>query len=78
MAWNTMYDKSPATKPNKLTQKALAFELDQAELKAIDAMKRCMFQMFGYWAGIWEHLNRISGWQRPNPFKDFVKLARSK
>jgi hypothetical protein len=33
--------------------------------------------MFGYWAGVWVHLNRL-GDPIPNPFKDAVKLARKR
>ena len=46
----------------------LAHELDEAERKAIQALGRYKFQMFGYWAAIWVHLNRIAGGKRPNPF----------
>ena len=54
----------------------LSEEMDVAELKALDALARYKFQMFGYWAAIWVHLNRISGLKRPSPFKDLVKVAR--
>lgn len=54
----------------------LLAELDQAEQKAIDSLARYKFQMFGYWAGIWVHLNRISGENRPNPFRQIVITAR--
>jgi len=39
-------------------------ELREAEEKAIDALSRYKFQMFGYWASIWVHLNRLSGQSR--------------
>jgi len=55
---------------------ALIQELNDAEYKAIDSLSRYKFAMFGYWAGIWVHLNRISGSNRPNPFKDLVSLAK--
>ena len=51
-------------------------ELDDAGAKAIDSLSRYKFAMFGYWAGIWVHLNRIAGANRPNPFKDLVSLAK--
>lgn len=51
-------------------------ELDEAEHKAIDSLARYKFQMFGYWAAIWVHLNRISGAKRPSPFKSIVNQAR--
>ena len=53
-------------------------ELDIAEYKAIDALAHYRFAMFGYWAGIWVHLNRISGLKRSNPFRSFVQEARKK
>lgn len=54
----------------------LANELAEAEAKAIDALARYKFQMFGYWAAIWVHLNRIEGNRRRNPFHRIVRLAR--
>lgn len=53
----------------------LAAELDVAEAKAWDALGRYKFQMFGYWAAIWVHLNRIGGFKRPSPWRDLVKQA---
>jgi len=54
----------------------LVKELDVAEAKAWDALARYKFQMFGYWAAIWVHLNRIGGFKRPNPWKTLVESAR--
>jgi hypothetical protein len=51
-------------------------ELDIAEKKAWDALSRYKFQMFGYWAAIWVHLNRISKAKRPNPWIELVKHSR--
>jgi hypothetical protein len=51
-------------------------ELNDAERKAWDSLSRYKFQMFGYWAGIWVHLNRIGGFGRPNPFTDLVRRAK--
>lgn len=54
-------------------------EICEAEIKAIESLAKYKFMMFGYWASIWVHLNRInriSGDRRPNPFKKFVDLAR--
>lgn len=48
----------------------------EAEAKAWDSLARYKFQMFGYWAAIWVHLNRISGQNRPNPWRGLVALAR--
>ena len=51
-------------------------ELDIAERKAWDSLARYKFQMFGYWAAIWVHLNRLSGAKRANPWRELVKTAR--
>lgn len=56
---------------------ALEHELDVAERKAWDALGRYKFQMFGYWAAIWVHLNRIGKFKRPNPWRDLVLQARA-
>lgn len=51
-------------------------EMDEAEKKAWDALARYKFWMFGYWAAIWVHLNRVSGAKLPNPFAVAVQMAR--
>jgi hypothetical protein len=55
----------------------LEAELKLAEHKAWDALARYKFQMFGYWAAIWVHLNQIGGFKRSNPWRDVVKTART-
>ena len=57
--------------PTKL-EKALA----EAEKEAWESLSRYKFQMFGYWASIWVHLNKISGQKRPNPWRPIVLEAR--
>jgi hypothetical protein len=54
----------------------LVRELEVAETKAWDALARYKFQMFGYWAAIWVHLNRIGDFRRPNPWAALVASAR--
>lgn len=56
---------------------SLETEIQEAETKAIDSLARYKFAMFGYWAGIWVHLNRIEGKRRPNPFGELVRAARA-
>lgn len=56
----------------------LRAELDEAERKAWESLARYKFQMYGYWAAIWVHLNRISGENRPNPWKNLVHIARQR
>ena len=51
-------------------------EIDVAAAKAWDSLGKYKFQMFGYWAAIWVHLNRIAGEGRPNPWGWLVKYAR--
>ena len=51
-------------------------ELDAAEAKAWTALARYKFLMFGYWAGVWVHLNRIARGGRPNPWRTLVQHAR--
>lgn len=51
---------------------------DDAERKAWQSLARYKFQMFGYWAAIWVHLNQICDVRKPNPFSGAVKLARNK
>jgi len=53
-------------------------EMAEAEHKAWDALCRYKFWMFGYWAAIWIHLNRVSGGGRANPFGDLMRFARER
>lgn len=53
-------------------------EMIEAEAKAWDALSRYKFWMFGYWAAIWVHLNRIAPERKPNPFSSLVKAAKAK
>ena len=55
---------------------SLLHELELAERKAWASLSRYKFQMFGYWAAIWVHLNRIGGFKKTNPFKEIVKQAK--
>lgn len=54
----------------------VAAELAEAEAKAWSSLAKYKFVMFGYWAGVWVHLNRVSGRRHPNPFANLVKIAR--
>ncbi|MCH7644909.1 MAG: hypothetical protein IH974_08730 [Myxococcales bacterium] len=54
----------------------LVEELNTAEAKAWDSLGRYKFQMFGYWAAIWVHLNRIGGFKLPNPWSGLVRAGR--
>lgn len=51
-------------------------KIQEAESKAWDSLSRYKFQMFGYWASIWIHLNKMRDKPQPNPFKNLVALAR--
>lgn len=58
------------------TARAMLAEMKTAERKAWDSLSRYKFVMFGYWAAIWVHLNRMSGAHRKNPFAPVVKFAK--
>lgn len=64
-------------KGKTMDAEVLEKEIEEAERKAVDALARYKFQMFGYWAAIWVHLNRIEGKRRPSPFAALVKQARA-
>ncbi len=49
------------------TQDALKTERREAERQAWAALARYKFQMFGYWAAIWVHMNRLVGDRQPSP-----------
>jgi len=49
---------------------------DAARDKALDSLARYKFAMFGYWAGIWVHLNQVIGDRQPSPFAHIVRAAR--
>lgn len=66
----------PRTPPDPAT--ALQDALDDAEIKAWKSLAGYNFVMFGYWCAIHVHLNRISGANRPNPFRELVHLARGR
>ena len=46
--------------------------------KAVESLAKYKFMMFGYWAAIWVHLNKLDQTNEANPFIDFVKLAKDK
>ena len=54
----------------------LSNDLKEAEQKAWESLAKYKFMMFGYWAGVWVHLNRVGKFNRPNPWKHLVKLAK--
>ncbi len=62
---------------NARVRNKAVIELAEAEAKAWDALSRYKFQMFGYWAGVWVHLNRILGDKQPNPWREVVHLAKA-
>lgn len=58
----------------------LLAERDEARSKALESLARYKFQMFGYWAAIWVHANRMvakaGGKAQGNPFGFLVGQAR--
>lgn len=59
-------------------QKELIEEVRHAEHQAWVSLARYKFVMFGYWVGLWVHLNKISGLNHPNPWSCLVKVAEEK
>ena len=77
---NARRESPPPTRQDLQHQHAgrdgLSRERDAAERHAWDALARYKFVMFGYWCGIWVHLNRLCANPKPNPWKDLVAAAR--
>jgi len=71
-----LYGRPDSADQEEKAVNSLICELDIAERKAWDSLSRYKFVMFGYWAGVWVHLNRISNLHRSNPWKELVKQAR--
>ena len=46
------------------------------ERKAVDALSRYKFWMFGYYAAKWVSYNRLIGDGKANPFRQLVKTAQ--
>lgn len=72
MQSNLLSKHSPAALASDLEH-----ELQVAEAKAWESLARYKFQMFGYWAAIWVHLNRVGKFRRPNPWRELVDAARA-
>lgn len=58
-------------------KRSLDDQCDEAARKAIDSLAKYKFIMFGYWAAMWVHLNRLRDAPRPSPFKALVQAARA-
>ena len=63
---------------NEFIKHDLTVELNTAERKAWDSLARYKFMMFGYWAAIWVHTNRVGKFRLSNPFTDLVVVARNR
>ena len=59
-------------------KEVIRLEREEARRKAIDALSRYKFYMFGYWAAVWVTLNKLDPRPLPSPFTDLVKLAKIK
>jgi len=56
----------------------LEAKLNEAEVKAWQSLARYKFIMFGYWAAIHVHFNRLGNMNRPNPFAQLVAIAQER
>jgi len=67
-----------------MKNKILLDKLNESQAKALDSLARYKFEMFGYWSSTWVKYNQLAyemgiiEKKRPNPFKDFVNLAKQK
>lgn len=59
-----------------VSQTRLLKEMQDAQHNAWKSLARYKFMQFGYWVGIWVHLNRIHGGRAPNPWACLVSIAR--
>ncbi|OBQ72361.1 hypothetical protein [Mesorhizobium loti] len=59
-----------------MSKDRLLADLEEAESKAWDALARYKFQVFGYWAAIWVHQNRMGEFKREKPWRCLVREAR--
>jgi hypothetical protein len=59
-------------------------KLNESQAKAVDSLSRYKFEMFGYWSSTWVKYNQLAfemgiiEKKRPNPFKEFVDLAKQR
>ena len=68
---------SAAAERATTTSQRITDEIAEAEHQAWTALTRYKFLLFGYWAGMWIHLNRIDGNRRANPWRQLVQQARA-
>ena len=57
--------------------KVVRVEREEAYKKAITALSQYKFYMFGYWAAVWVQMNKLDPRPLPNPFREFVKMAKT-
>jgi hypothetical protein len=58
------------------TEQTILHDMKRAERNAWKALAGYKFWMFGYWAAIWIHLNKLLPKSQPNPFRGLVEAAR--
>ena len=56
----------------------LESKLNEAEVRAWQSLAQYKFIMFGYWAAIHSHFNKLGGMSRPNPFAQLVAIAKER
>lgn len=59
-------------------ERKLLIELKTAEKKAWKALSGYKFMMFGYWAAVWVHLNRVGHFGLGNPWTYLVKESKKR
>lgn len=51
---------------------------EEAKEKALVALSRSNFLLFGYWATFWGQANKLSRIRKTTPFRDFTEMALAK
>lgn len=74
-----VYDQEEEVAALSAEPKSIFSAMKDAEARAIDALARYKFWMFGYHAGRWVNYNRLlpKDERRENPFRKLVKVART-
>ena len=61
-----------------MTEVDIEAKLNEAEVRAWQSLARYKFLMFGYWAAVYVHFNKLRGMRRPNPFAQLVAIAQER
>lgn len=63
---------------DKMSRQLAKKSLAEAEANAWKQLAAGDFAKFGYWAGIWTYLNRVSGYHYDSPWMQLAEIAFGK